>query len=670
VTQAWGRRRFAIALLCLMAFIEVPGASHGAQAVPTTNTVLVLYDSSGEFGWIGELDSILLCNLLGHFPLSAQKAPVEQYHAGDIGKFRMVFYIGSTFDNTLPEAFLQDVMSTTKTVCWMKYNLWRLGPGTPYGTPFEAKFGFHFEFMDSSGYTNVQYQGETLSRDAADVELGRTTISNSTIAEAAASAWRNSESNGIPYILHGSNFWYVADVPFSYISEEDRYLAFADLLHDIVGIDHAGSRRAIIRLEDVDPSYPPELLRAAADYLASEHVPFCVATVPVYTDPFGYYNDGEPERIEMADAPQFLEALKYLIAHGAQLVMHGYTHQYDTVVNPFTGVTGDDYEFFRVTYDAQTNLVDYAPVPEDSRQWAQARVRAGLQQFQRARLTPVAWETPHYAASAVDYPVFADNFSLTIQRALYFDASGHVAGQFFPYVIERDVYGQKIIPENLGNVDPEPWYFYPARLPEDLIRAARRNRVVRDGWASAFFHPYLDVAYLRELVQGIKALGYTFVPISDRVAPTIVQEPQSASALIGTNFVFRVEAVGSEPVHYQWRHNGSVINGATNVSFGIPVVRPVDAGVYSVDVSNDFGTTASTEATLSVFAPPLQIQNTNGITLTFRAISGVAYGVEYKSLSGAGWSMLITTSGVSGTVTVPDGPASGQPMRLYRLWAQ
>jgi uncharacterized protein YdaL len=672
LSQRARRRRncLAIALLWFTAFAVAPRCSRGAQPASTTNTVLVLYDSSGAFGWIGELDSILLGNLLGHFPLPSQKAPVEQYHAGDIDKFRMIFYIGSIFDNLLPEAFLEDVMSTTKTVCWMKYNLWRLGQGTLYGAAFESKFGFHFEFMDSSGYTNVQYKGETLSRHPADVELGRTTILNSMIAQAQATAWRDSESNAIPYILHASNFWYVADVPFSYISEEDRYLAFADLLHDMVGIDHPESHRAIIRLEDVAPSYPPELLHAAADYLASERVPFCVATVPVYADPLGYYHGGEAVRIEMADAPQFVEALKYVIGRGAQLVMHGYTHQYNAVPNPFTGATGDDYEFFRVTYDAQTNLVDYAPVPEDSPQWAQARIRAGLQQFQHARLTPVAWETPHYAASAVDYSVFADNFSLTIQRALYFDASGHVAGQFFPYVIERDVYGQKIIPENLGNVDPASWYFYPARLPEDLIRAARRNRVVRDGWASAFFHPYLDLAYLRELVQGIKALGYTYVPLSDSVAPTIVQEAQSAIALIGTNMVFGVEAVGSGTLRYQWRHNGGVISGATNFLFSIPVVRPLDAGVYSVDVSNNFGTTTSIDAILTVFVPPLRIHNTNGIALTFSATPDVTYVIEYKSLSDTGWNTLITATGVSGDVTVPDSSADAQFMRLYRLRAE
>jgi uncharacterized protein YdaL len=667
------RTRIKTTIGFVLALIALPGPSCSGVASPpnSTNTVLILHDSSGDFGWLGELNAILLGNLLGHFPLSWQKAAVEDYRSGDIDEFRMVFYLGTTFDHALPPAFLEDVMTTSKVVCWMKYNLWQLGDATSYGAAFRSRFGFRFDFMDSSGFTNVAYKGETFWRHPADPELGRAAILNTNIAVAPALAMRHAPPEAIPYILRGSNFWYVADVPFSYMSEEDRYLVFADLLHDITGIDHPESHRAIIRLEDVDPSYPPALLRGAANYLQSQSVPFAVATVPVYSDPFGIYNGGEPERIEMSRAPEFVEALRYMIGRGGQLVIHGYTHQYDSLLNPFTGVTGDDYEFFRVTYDAETNLVDYMPVPEDSRHWVMGRVHAGLREFDQARLTPVAWETPHYAASALDYGVFAETFPLTIQRVLYFDSSGHVAGQFFPYVIERDVYGQKIMPENLGNVDPDQWHQYPPRLPRELIQAARKNLVIRDGWASGFFHPYLDLAYLRELIEGIKALGYTYVPLSDTVAPTIVEEPQSATVVLGADVMWRVAAVGTEPLRYAWRHNGSPLAGATNSSLSLSNIRPVHAGTYAVEVQNQFGITTSTGATLTVTAPPLRIQNANGITLGFDALAGIAYGVEYKnSFADPDWQSLATATGVSGNVTVPDPAAAGQPMRLYRLRAE
>ena len=44
-----------------------------------------------------------------------------------------------------------------------------------------------------------------------------------------------------------------------------------------------------------------------------------------------------------------------------------------------------------------------------------------------------------------------------------------------------------------------------------LIRLIGKNLVVRDGFASFFFHPYLDISYLQQAVSGLRAVGYTFV---------------------------------------------------------------------------------------------------------------------------------------------------------------
>jgi len=31
------------------------------------------------------------------------------------------------------------------------------------------------------------------------------------------------------------------------------------------------------------------------------------------------------------------------------MIHHGYTHQYSNIANPYTAVTGDDCEFYRIT---------------------------------------------------------------------------------------------------------------------------------------------------------------------------------------------------------------------------------------------------------------------------------------------------------------------------------
>jgi len=46
------------------------------------------------------------------------------------------------------------------------------------------------------------------------------------------------------------------------------------------------------------------------------------------------------------------------------------------------------------------------------------------------------------------------------------------------------------------------------------LQRAKALKVVRDGWAGFYFHWYLDPQFLRETVEGLKALGYEFTPLN------------------------------------------------------------------------------------------------------------------------------------------------------------
>jgi uncharacterized protein YdaL len=334
--------------------------------------------------------------------------------------------------------------------------------------------------------------------------------------------------------VRGGNFWYIADSAFTFLGEEDRYLIFCDLLHDILGIDHVEQHRAIIRIEDIDARTSPNALQALTEVLTAEGVPFLLSVIPVHADPLGYYNAGVPQFLRLSQASALQAVLGNALQRGGQIVLHGYTHQYGATPNPYNGVSSDDFEFFRATVDASGDFSQFEPVPEDSFKWVRTRMREALKELKSAGLTASAWSTPHYAASALDSVVFGEFFPLTIQRAIYFEGTGQVTGvpgrglkwrgqfvssgrgfggQFFPYVVQQDIYGQKVVPENLGNVDLPVLSGAAFRQPADMIRIARKNRVVRDGWASGFFHAFLEPALLQELVRGIRAEGYTFVPL-------------------------------------------------------------------------------------------------------------------------------------------------------------
>ena len=140
----------------------------------------------------------------------------------------------------------------------------------------------------------------------------------------------------VDYTCHGCGRW-VCGVCASF-TETDRYIYFADLLHDILGEQHEESHRALLRIEDVDVFENPSRLRDIADLLYSKHIPFLVGIIPFFVDP------GQDIRLSLSDKPEFVDALHYMIARGATIVMHGKTHQY-------LGVTATDYEFWDGSLD-------------------------------------------------------------------------------------------------------------------------------------------------------------------------------------------------------------------------------------------------------------------------------------------------------------------------------
>ena len=505
-----------------------PSAGPAAGETQSNASVLILYDTGGEYGWIGPIHARMLANLLGHFPVRYKAAPVQSYKRGMMSRYAATFYIGSSYDKPLPRAFIADVMTSTAPICWFKYNIWQLA-WTESG--FSSRFGFTFNWLDWSGYETIHYRGQTYTKHQADPELGLVWILYPSTCQEIATASRTTGlgEESIPYVVRGRNLWYVADLPFSYVSEEDRYLVFCDLLYDILGITPPNTKRAICRIEDVDPTADPAQLRAIADYLYSRGVPFAVSVIPVFSDPFGAYNAGIPEYDRLSWEPEVVAALKYMVSKGGKIVLHGYTHQYDAVANPYTGVTGDDFEFYRIELDAEGKTLYTGPVPEDSKTWATKRVSDGITELEACGLTPIAWETPHYAASATDYQAFASMLPLTIQRVIYFDLrlpaygfkgdgeASFLGGQFFPYVVNSDIYGQKVLPENLGNYEPDPWEGYRMWLVEDILRCAEKNAALGDAWASFYFHPFYDINALHQIVEGIQGMGYTFVPISAEV---------------------------------------------------------------------------------------------------------------------------------------------------------
>ncbi|HEY9380052.1 MAG TPA: DUF2334 domain-containing protein [Burkholderiales bacterium] len=523
-----------------------------AQTTPVK--ALVLYDAptTGSFQKLSFAYAIMLRNLLGHWNADVDLQPVEQYASGQVEQYDATFYLGGIYDNQVPLTFMGDVFNTQKTVVWFKYNLWQFAwnPNFDfagrYGFTYSALRGMNaaptaenpapgfFDTVDYKGKALVKYYDFQNGTINADPDIGVTTIADPAKATQLVTIRNPKTNEQAPYIVRSGNFWYFADVPFSYIGPRDRYLVICDILHDILNVQHRKQNRAMVRFEDVSALVLPSTMRRLSDFLFNRDIPFSIAVIPFYRDPLGEFNGGTPMEVHLAEATRLKRALKYATARGGKIVMHGYTHQYDAKRNPHSGVSGDDFEFW--------DIVDNTPVLEDSVEWAGARLDAGLLELQQNGYKPFAWETPHYQSSPNSIRAAVSRFKTTYQRVVYYTddtpdlsasnpARDFAVGQFFPYIIEKDYYGQRVLPENLGNIeydisdiDPTSNFNYTW---QDLRLNANMGKVVRDGFASFFFHPFwLDpeigtpgMADFRRLVNAIDALGYRWVDASRVGAP-------------------------------------------------------------------------------------------------------------------------------------------------------
>ena len=242
-----------------------------------------------------------------------------------------------------------------------------------------------------------------------------------------------------------------------------------------------------------------------------------MAITPAYRDPLAVGSLIPSLDDTVWQHPEALSALRYMVAHGAVTVAHGYTHQYDSIANSADGRSADDYEFYRVTNPGSGDVFERATADGLRYLGAGASASAAAHELRRAGLAPTAWQVPHYTASQEDYQGFAGLDWLDTRRVIYYvqlaDGSRQMLGTALPlrhpdrHLRPEARPGEPRLPRP-GGTGPH------VSLPADLIADADLNLAIRDGWASAYFHPSIDVSYLTTLVTGIKALGYDFVNVS------------------------------------------------------------------------------------------------------------------------------------------------------------
>jgi hypothetical protein len=128
------------------------------------------------------------------------------------------------------------------------------------------------------------------------------------------------------------------------------------------------------------------------------------------------------------------------------------------------------------------------------------------------------------------------------------------------------------------------------------------------------------------------------------VVPSITTQPASQTVTAGQTATFSVVALGTAPLNYQWKKNGTAISGATSSSYTTPATTSADNGsLFTVVVSNIAGSATSSAATLTVSAAavapsittePVSQTVTAGQTATFTVVATGTLPLSYRWMKG------------------------------------
>ncbi len=165
--------------------------------------------------------------------------------------------------------------------------------------------------------------------------------------------------------------------------------------------------------------------------------------------------------------------------------------------------------------------------------------------------------------------------------------------------------------------------------------------------------------------------------------PVVLTNPVPLTVVEGTVAEMSVVAVGPGQLQYLWSRDGTNLVDQTNATLRLASVRPSDAGIYRVKVSNPWGAAESSGKRLTVLALPFITQEPadasipagTNLTLTVGAGGAPPLAVQWRfesaNLDGAtafAWTLTnvqaARAGGYDAVVTSPYGAATSRVARI------
>jgi autotransporter-associated beta strand protein len=191
--------------------------------------------------------------------------------------------------------------------------------------------------------------------------------------------------------------------------------------------------------------------------------------------------------------------------------------------------------------------------------------------------------------------------------------------------------------------------------------------------------PYLNSTTVQSITTDSQG-GYTFIKTGTTITPAgllslpappaIIQQPLSQTILLGKNATFNAMVVGSQPLAYQWYFDTDTpLPGAQSKTLSLVSAVASNAGNYTLVVTNNYGSTTSAVANLTLAPPPsITSQATsNGFQLSGLSLPGLAFNVQ-ASTNLLDWTTIFTNlSDTNGLLLFTDASVSTTPIRFFRV---
>ncbi|WP_214815612.1 MULTISPECIES: DUF2334 domain-containing protein [unclassified Exiguobacterium] len=305
-----------------------------------------------------------------------------------------------------------------------------------------------------------------------------------------------------PIIVQSENYFYSG----IYNLLNRSSLLVADSLFDFFSVEGKNEHLGYIRLEDINPSTDPSLLKEVGEYLLNRDIPLILAVITVYIDPESQQN------VHYTDRPELLKVIKELEQRGASVISHGYTHQYRF------SETGEGFEFWDVENDQPVLVAENETPPtlkfresfsnekdyqmyrknilNDQVSYINSKLTNSIHELVTLGLHPIGFEAPHYTMSHSGYELTANQFSNIFGQIQWSQTDWEIMGST-PYISKPSLlHGMTLYPETIGYVRTD------LPRPVDEMRRARDElMLVRESMIGGFYHPYIGMEHLADLID-------------------------------------------------------------------------------------------------------------------------------------------------------------------------